>query len=487
MKKLILILLLIVPSAYGQYHTVGLATGAPRAATLKACGIVNIPVANTCYYLSPSGSDSNNGLTTGTAWLTPNHAVNCGDAIDAAASTSYDHGNLNAGNWGTVTCPSADNVAFLTCATFDGCKIALGTNPSGIIPTASFWGVVGWEVSQDTNSAYDQCFGVGDNTTGIHHILFADNIANGCWDGGITAYQHSTTVSFDYMVVAGNAVYNAAQGNGVCGQGISFQAPIASDTNAGTHIYVANNFIWATTDPNPCQGGTTTDGSGVYFGALDGFGGGGIAAYSQQIVATNNISVGNGAPGLEMWHNTTGGTPAPFYMDHNTNWHNTNDTALNSGNYGELTVQESDNFHLTYNLSSANQATASSGATTYYAIYIENNGSGATEDHNWWYSSYGHNTGSNIGWTFGPNDVIGTDPVFASPAVPGAPSCGSYSSVPACMATMIANFTPTAGGASAYGYQPVTGTLVHDTLFPQWLCPHIVAELPVGVIENGCG
>ena len=36
------------------------------------------------YYMSPTGSDSNNGLTVATAWATPNHAVNCGDVIIAA-------------------------------------------------------------------------------------------------------------------------------------------------------------------------------------------------------------------------------------------------------------------------------------------------------------------------------------------------------------------------------------------------------------------
>ena len=39
------------------------------------------------YFMSPTGSDSNNGLTAATAWATPNHAVNCGDVIIAAAGS----------------------------------------------------------------------------------------------------------------------------------------------------------------------------------------------------------------------------------------------------------------------------------------------------------------------------------------------------------------------------------------------------------------
>ena len=42
------------------------------------------------YYMSPTGSDSNNGLTAATPWATPNHGVNCGDVIIAAAGSYPD-------------------------------------------------------------------------------------------------------------------------------------------------------------------------------------------------------------------------------------------------------------------------------------------------------------------------------------------------------------------------------------------------------------
>jgi len=38
------------------------------------------------YYISPTGSDSNNGTSAATPWLTPNHSVVCGDVIIAAAA-----------------------------------------------------------------------------------------------------------------------------------------------------------------------------------------------------------------------------------------------------------------------------------------------------------------------------------------------------------------------------------------------------------------
>src|ERR1039458_10071105 len=82
----------------------------------------------TTYYLanastSPAGSDSNNGTSASTPWLTPNHAVNCGDVIVAAASTAYSAANFY-GTFGTVTCATGNNVAWLKCTTFDACKLS---------------------------------------------------------------------------------------------------------------------------------------------------------------------------------------------------------------------------------------------------------------------------------------------------------------------------------------------------------------------------
>src|ERR1700719_2855781 len=65
------------------------------------------PAWATTYFLAPvsgGGSDSNNGTSASTPWLSPNHAVNCGDVIIAAASTSYSSANFVDGKWGTVTC-----------------------------------------------------------------------------------------------------------------------------------------------------------------------------------------------------------------------------------------------------------------------------------------------------------------------------------------------------------------------------------------------
>ena len=90
------------------------------------------------YFMSPSGSDSNNGLTAATAWATPNHAVNCGDVIIAAAGSYPD-----LQSWGTVgNCPSTSGgidgnggvyFATLLCggSYVGACDITTKTNTTG--------------------------------------------------------------------------------------------------------------------------------------------------------------------------------------------------------------------------------------------------------------------------------------------------------------------------------------------------------------------
>src|SRR6202049_1571198 len=99
----------------------------------------------TTYYLAPAaggGNDSNNGTTASTPWLSPNHAVNCGDVILAAPGT-YTATNFSYSKWGTVKCAGGNNVAWLKCATFDTCKVTASGSFVAMAVTQSYWGVQG--------------------------------------------------------------------------------------------------------------------------------------------------------------------------------------------------------------------------------------------------------------------------------------------------------------------------------------------------------
>lgn len=405
------------------------------------------------YYISPSGSDSNAGTSSGSPWLSPNHAVNCGDTILAAAG-AYAPANFASGKWGTVTCSAGNNVAWLKCATFDSCKINQTGSAQGLYVTASYWGVQGWEVT--ASGTFGTCFNV---QTAINHVIFANDIANGCMNGGFSM------IGSDYDVMVGNIAYNTAQGSAACTSGFNIFEPAHSDTVAGTHMYVAGNFGWANVNPSSCASTAATDGEGLIFDTFN------HEPYTQQSVAENNIFVGNGGRGIEVNNNTAG----TFFLKNNTTYgNNTQSGQLFPSDLGELTV-DAGNVTVTGNL-----AMTSAGTVGGHAIYAASlqGGSGPFSG-NWLYSAAGNNT---FGSGYGSN-ATGTDPVFAAPTIPGAPSCGSFANVPACMASVISNFTPGAG-ASAYGYHVPSSTPIANPYFPPWLCN---TNLPSGLVSMPCG
>jgi hypothetical protein len=435
------------------------------------------------YFMSPSGSDSNNGTSAGTPWLSPNHAVNCGDTITAAAGT-YSSANFQSGKWGTVTCPAANNVAWLQCATFDACKIST-TTQDGMWISKSFWGVQGFEVTTSTY-IYGACFHIGATSGVAHHIIMANNVANGCMGGGFTAYNASTSASVDYIVYVGNVAYNAAQGSGACYSGLNIYQPIASDTAAGTHMFIAGNFSYANVDGNPCAGTTPTDGEGINLDTFD-FDQGGGTAYTQQAVVENNISAFNGGRGVYVENNATGSTHATIYFKYNSMYGNdaqlTQQYCTGQGDLGDYNAL---NVTAEYNLVQTDSATMCTSPQAKYAMSVSTANGSLVWDYNWANGVSGNNDFifSATGFSYGSHNVIGTNPAYVSTANPGAPSCSGKANVPACMATLAAHLTPTASGAPAYGYQAPSSTSVTDPLYPAWLCN---VALPPGLVTPGCG
>ncbi len=437
------------------------------------------PAWTNTYFLAPAsggGSDSNNGTSASTPWLSPNHPVNCGDTIIAAASTAYSASNFGAGRWGTVSCPAGNNVAWLKCVTFDACKIT-SSSVHAMIVTSSFWGIQGWETTTTSGSSYG-CFVL---QSSVNHIVFANDIANGCMGGGFTSFNIGGA-SADYIVYVGDIAYNAAQGSGACFSGFNIYQPKASDTAPGTHMYIAGNFAWANEDPSPCAGGSPTDGEGIIIDTFDGSQGGGTG-YTQQTVVTNNITVGNGGRGVEVFNDKTAAAQTPVYLEHNTTWHNNNATNQNWSGCGEIQIGSAQNVIVMYNLAVTSSSTGC-GSNTIYPFSVENSSS-ITVNNNWGHSVSGTTgfTFNSSGFSFGSANLFNTDPAFANPTTPGAPNCSGFGNVPACMATLIADFKPSASGASTYGYQVPLPTSVSDPLFPQWLCN---VNLPAGLVTSGC-
>ena len=442
-----------------------------------------ITVAPVTYYISPNGNDSNSGLSASLPWLTPDHPLNCGDMISAASGT-YSAANFNTGKWGAVTCPAGNNVAWLQCATFNTCKIA-SINLDGMWVDQSYWGVQGWEITTNTN-IYAACFHAGPGASApatISHVIFANNVANGCMGGGYEVYDVSATASADYIAYVGNVAYNSAQGNGACFSGFNIYEPIATDTAAGTHMFVAGNYAYSNLDPDPCDGTAPTDGEGIILDTFD-FSQGGGTPYAQQTVVENNIVVNNGGRGIEVLNNSAGTSHAAIYITQNTSWGNLTDPNQVSTGCGEIALITASNTQVYGNLIATKSATGC-GANPIYPLSVIIGDGTDSVDSNFAYGLNNNNVYlSNSGtFAYGSKNVFDISPAFANATVPGAPSCQGTSNVPACMASFIADFAPTAAAAKGFGYQTPSATPAADPLFPQWLC---TAKLPAGLVTSGC-
>jgi hypothetical protein len=449
------------------------AVTATSVADPSVSGSGYLSIVGRTYYLANAaggGSDSNNGLSATTPWLTPSHTLNCGDVILAAPGIySAPHFNLI---FGAVNCPTQNNVAWLKCAVFDGCKIS--APQSGIWINQSYWGVEGWEVTT-TGGQFSPCFYASPGSSSsptIHHIVFANDIANGCYGSGF-AISNQGVVGVDYYAVVGSIVYNSVQGGAACFSGMNIAAPVQSDTLPGTHIYVAGVYDWDNFEPATCNGGAPTDGEGIILDTLD------ADSYSQQVVVENTISFLNGSSGIKVGVTTM----ATVHIQNNTLYGNNGDSQIGNGECGEIVSQGADNVTTTHNLIRTNANGCAGGPS--YGLFVQTPYAGDVFDNNFVYSPAGNNTGQSGGFTFGTGNIFGTDPSFANAPLgnPGPPVCSSYSNVASCMATEIANFTPTNPAAAIYGYQAPRPTPVYDPLFPQWLCN---VNLPEGLIQMGC-
>lgn len=440
------------------------------------------------FYLATAadgGSDANNGTSSGSPWLTPNHALLCGDTIQAKASTSYVAGNFGSNDWGTVQCIDEENVAWLTCETFAGCKIS-ASSAFGMRIDKSYWGVQGWEVAESGDNGL--CFGVipGGAST-IHHIVLANNICNG-GANGFASSPTSTTVGVDYLAILSNIVWNAAQSTILCNSGVTVYEPIKSDSAAGTHIYIAGNFSFDNSSPTNCLGGSATyDGNGIVLDDVGNEQQSGTA-YDQQIAVENNIAVFNGGYGFA---NTGNSTPdAPIFYRYNTSYGNLTASNTSTTTCGDFTLLVSSQTTASLNLIHATTEHACSGGTQdRYAFAVNEADATDTVANNWLYSAFGQNTAaiSSSGFSYGSN-TTGTSPNFANPVDPGQPNCSGKTSVTNCMATVLRNYMPRANGALAYGYQ-FGQQMSASAYWPTWLngvtLPSSVTTLGTGVLATG--
>ena len=209
--------------------------------------IYGSPQPGKTYYMSSSGSDGNNGTSPVTPWATPNHTVNCGDTIIAAAGT-YSEFNLSNGEWGTVgNCPSALGIYFaaLQCAgpSVGSCNIA-ATVVNGMYVDKSNWAVIGWQASSTAGA----CFGTAPSGLyGVRFVAFINVIASGCQSNGVTAnayFADAKDWGVDEVAFVGAIAYDAARGTDNCYSGVSVNEPKNIGSESSTHVFIAGIFLF---------------------------------------------------------------------------------------------------------------------------------------------------------------------------------------------------------------------------------------------------
>ena len=461
------------------------------------------------YYMSPTGSDSNNGLTAATAWASPKHAVNCGDVIIAASGNYKTFGALS--YWGTVSnCPSTGGgidgtggvyFAVILCgSTLGSCTTNQTTGGVAFDITANNWAVEGWSVnSSGKGRAYEgyacNTASAGPNTM-LHHIAFindisADNLqaadTNDCADnGGSTAVPSPAGV--DYFATVGMIAQNSAL-DPICLGAIDVVGPGVLDTKAGTHYFVSGNFSYANANP-ACTSLYDTESYMADTWAAHGV--------TTQGVFSNNI----GFDSDRMCIHWTGAATTPTAKIYNNTCFRDNVATGTDNLDGEIHIDGANPITAAITLQNniAYQPLASSTgkpghvaalSLAYPASAFTNGGSGTQNvfraNNTQCVGNYCNSTDDIE--TYGASSTLGTN-TYTNPAFTnttdllanrlGVPNCSGFVTTTACMGwnantsalttpSIISDLVPTASGMTGKGYQLPSTTCAANADFPTWL------------------
>lgn len=440
-------------------------SGMTCTVSLNANATVTVSYASPhTYYVSGTGSDSANGLSQATAFLTLQHAADVtqpGDTVYAMNGTY------------TNACASCDVVdistpgspsAWITYAAYPGQTPVVSFNGwagFSIHPTAAYIEVSGFTIvgnndnvtlaqaQQQSTTNPDPAFNgnciVSDGRQGTatqkpHHLKFLNNTIYACGGAGIG------TIQSDYITIAGNTIYDSAWYTIYDGSAISTFQDWNSDNTTGDKIFITGNRIFGNQNLIPfLNTGQITDGEGIivdtnrnsaYDPSI------GIAPYTGRTLIDNNVIYGNGSAAIEA-----------FQSDHVDLVNNSSyDNVLNANvsGRGEMNLNEASDINVVNNI--------------FYASAGQNpavvccNASSILLDYNVYFN--GPNAAGTVS---GPHDVVG-DPLYADPAdanrlgvqlslSPGSPALGTGTSTLAPSTDFLGHPRPGPDGYDRGAYQ----------------------------------
>jgi hypothetical protein len=422
------------------------------------------PVVGKTYYVSGAGSDSADGLTMGTAFLTLQHAANLTQPGDTVYAMNGTYTNSCAGcDVLDITTAGTDN-GWITYKAYPGQTPLISFNGwNGILveKTAAYIEVNGFSVEGNNynvtlagalaqsyttpDPAYNGNCIATDGRTGtatqrVHHVRILNNTAWACGGGGVGTAQS------DYVTIQGNTIYDSSWYSIYGGSPISTWENWDSDSVTGYKMYVIGNRILNNQELVPVLGaGEITDGEGVivdstrnssYQPSI------GLPPYQGRTLIANNVIYGNGSSAIEV-----------FESDHvdivnNASYQNVTTPVL-SGR-GELFLNNTSDVNAVNNIFDC--------ATGQNPVTALSNTSAILLDYNLYFG------GTNFAGTVsGAHDLTG-DPLYVDPAdanrfnvllsvSPTSPAVGSGTANLAPATDFVGNPRPGAKGYDRGAYQ----------------------------------
>jgi hypothetical protein len=309
------------------------------------------------YYVSGSGSNSNNGLSPTSAFKTLQKAEYLTKPGDTVLIMNGVYTNTNSGSVLTINRSGTAN-AWIKYQAYPGHTPKIKHNAwNGIFISngTSYIEISGLEIegnnsnitldyakSQQTNSSNPltngNCITIdGRKTTSPHHIRILKNKIHDCGGAGIYAAQS------DYLTIDGNEIYNNAWYSVNATSGIAMYQNVNTDNNTGYKMYVTNNKVYNNRQYIPwIKNGLITDGNGIIVDdSQHTQNGSTLGAYNGRTLIANNITYLNGGSGI--------GSHRSEHVDifNNTAYLNNQSPEIN---YGQIFPNYSSDFKILNNI-----------------------------------------------------------------------------------------------------------------------------------------
>ena len=276
-------------------------------------------------FVSPLGSDTNDGLSEAKALLTIQSALDISDPGDTVLvmNGTYKHPDVN-NNIVTVT-RSGTKDAWIFLMAYPGQTPKLqARNWTGISVQASYILVQGFTIEGNRDEITleaamaeknnpsnpimsGNCIGItaryDDKTILPHHVVIRGNRVSKCPGGGIFTY------SADYVTIEDNVVWDNSYYSPYGTSGISFYQNWNSDDSTGVKMIVRRNVVYGNqnkipfiaSNPDPTKR-VITDGNGIIVDdSRNTQNNSTLGVYKGRTLLENNVVFENGARGLHVY------------------------------------------------------------------------------------------------------------------------------------------------------------------------------------------